>query len=104
MNLLKLMPAVLSVFFLYGCASATKMYAPDGKEMIAIDCSGAAISPTLCYKKASEVCGDKGYVILGKDGEATPASSGYGHVNAYQGLVVQQSGMIVHRNLYIRCN
>lgn len=98
MRLFKFIAPAAFIVVLYGCATATVMHAPDGKEMIAIQCDGSAVSPTLCYKKASEMCGAKGYAILGKDGEAIPSSTGYGQINAYQGMIVQQSGMMVNRS------
>ena len=93
--------AILSVS---ACATSTAMYAPDGKEMLAISCHGSAVSPSACFEKAGGICGAKGYDILASDGSATPISSGYAQVNRYNGLAVQQSGMMVLRTLYVRCN
>jgi len=71
--------------------------------MQAIECHGAALSPASCYKKAGEVCGARGYDILGRDGEAIPMATGYAQTNAYQGMMIQQSGMVIYRTLYVRC-
>lgn len=93
--------AVLSI--LGGCTTATTMHAPDGKEMQAIECHGAAQGPAACYKKAGEICGAKGYDILGREGDKIPTSSGYAYANQHHGMYVQEDGMTVHRTLYIRC-
>lgn len=89
---------------LAGCATSTAMYAPDGKEMLAIECHGSAQSPAACFKKAGEVCGSSGYQIIGKDGEAIPTSTGYAQANRYNGMAIQQTGMVIYRTLYVRCN
>jgi len=88
---------------LTACATATPMHGPDGKEMLAIECHGSAQSPAACYKKAGEICGTNGYDILGKDGEAIPIGTSTGYSTAYQGLQIQQVGMVVYRTLYVRC-
>lgn len=91
------------LLFIAGCATTSKMHGPDGKEMTAISCHGSAVSPSVCFEKAGEICGAKGYDILASDGSATPMSTGYGQANAYNAVVVQQSGMMVLRTLYMRC-
>jgi len=79
------------------------MYGPDGKEMAAIECNGALLSPSACFKKASEICGLRGYQILGKDGETIPMGSGYAQANHYSAMAIQQTGAAVYRTLYVRC-
>jgi hypothetical protein len=91
------------LIILAGCATTTKMYGPDGKEMTAISCDGSAVSPSVCFKKASDLCGAKGYDILASDGSATPISTSYGQANRANALVVSQSGVMVLRTLYMRC-
>lgn len=94
---------LFALVLLAGCATSTSMHGPDGKEMLAIECHGSAQSPASCYKKAGEVCGERGYQIIGKDGEAIPMASGYAHANHYAGMAIQQAGMVVYRTLYVRC-
>lgn len=79
------------------------MYGPDGKEIAAIECNGTLLSPSACFKKASEVCGARGYQVLGKDGEAIPTGTGYAQANHYSAMAIQQTGAVVYRTLYVRC-
>jgi hypothetical protein len=69
-----------AVAALVGCATQKTVYLPDGKQGHSINCSGAALSWDLCYQKAGELCGARGYDILAKDGEqgATISGTQYG--------------------------
>lgn len=64
-----------------GCASASKTYMPNGRDGYSINCSGAARNWGMCYEKAGEICGTKGYEVLRKDegrgAIASMNSSGY---------------------------
>ncbi len=57
------------LFLLCACASATETYTPDGKKGYSLTCSGTARSWGMCYEKAGELCGTKGYNVLEKSGE-----------------------------------
>ncbi|XEQ06583.1 hypothetical protein LPA67_11250 [Salmonella enterica subsp. enterica] len=50
--------------FLAGCATATKTYAPDGREAYTIECSGVGGSWAMCQAKAGDLCGSKGYDLI----------------------------------------
>lgn len=45
------------------CATSTRMYGPDGKEMHLIECPGMAVPLGACFEKANEVC-SKGYFLV----------------------------------------
>lgn len=54
-------------------------------------------------QEGGDICGAKGYDILGREGDKIPTSSGYAYANQHHGMYVQEDGMTVHRTLYIRC-
>lgn len=103
---------IFATVFVAGCATSTVTYAPDGKAMHVIRCDGSAVSESVCFTKAGEICKERGYTVLGKNGEAAPYSYGSGssqsNANRSQAQAssvhVRQSGMMVTRTLYVRCN
>lgn len=54
---------------LSSCAISSKTHTPSGKEAYAIDCSGSLLNWGMCYDKAGDICGSKGYYIVKKDEE-----------------------------------
>lgn len=96
---------LLSLFVvgLAGCATTSTMYGPDGKAMTAISCDGSAVSPSVCFAKAGEICGTQGYDILASDGSANPYGAAYGQADRNNAMVVSNSGMMVTRTLFVRC-
>jgi len=78
-----------------GCATASKTYTSDGKEGYSITCSGSALNWGMCYEKAGELCGAKGYEVLEKSGDQGAMLSG----NQF-GLY---GGSVINRNMMIKC-
>src|SRR5712692_1373139 len=87
--------ALLTVFLLSGCASAARTYGPDGREAFAISCSGLARNWGMCYSKAGELCGTRGYDVVGQGGDSGVA------VSAGQSGVV--GGSVISRSLLVAC-
>lgn len=98
---------LLLVLTLTGCAFAQPMYLPDGSQGYNISCDGSANSIGKCFQKAGELCGQRGYDIVTREGEIIPygASSGGFNANPYaaNGAYVSQSGAFVNRSLMVRC-
>lgn len=86
---------LLIIPILHGCATASKTYTADGKEGYNIVCSGSALNWGMCYEKAGNICGTKGYVVLEKSGDQGALISG----NMY-GLY---GGSVINRNMIIKC-
>lgn len=86
---------LLIVAVLGGCATAKKTYTADGKEGYSITCSGSALNWGMCYEKAGEICGSKGYEVLEKSGDQGTMLSG----NQF-GLY---GGSVINRNMIIKC-
>lgn len=80
---------------LTGCATASKTYTSDGKEGYSITCSGSALNWGMCYEKAGDLCGTKGYEVLEKSGDQGSMLSG----NQF-GLY---GGSVMNRNMIVRC-
>lgn len=80
---------------LSGCATASKTYTADGKEGYNITCSGSALNWGMCYEKAGQLCGTKGYEVLEKSGDQGALLSG----NQY-GLY---AGSVINRSMIIKC-
>jgi hypothetical protein len=78
-----------------GCATQKTTHLPDGSVGHSINCSGQALNWGMCYEKAGEICGKKGYEVVSKEGDATPTAT----VNQYGGF----SGAMVNRSLLVKC-
>ena len=86
---------ILIVVCLCGCATASKVYTSDGKEGYSVTCSGSALNWGMCYEKAGELCGTKGYEILQKSGDTGAIVAG-GQFGLY-------GGSVINRNMIIKC-
>lgn len=73
------------VTFLLGCASASKVMTPSGKMGYSIECNGTAVSMTVCYEKASDVC-PRGYNII--DTNSRAGFSG-GYATSHKGIFIE---------------
>jgi|SRR5882724_1705471 len=78
-----------------GCASASKTYGPDGREVFVLNCSGWARSWGMCYEKAGELCGPRGYQVIGRDEQ----NSMIGSAGGGSAMVAP----VQHRNMMISC-
>ena len=76
-----------------GCATASKTYTSEGKEGYIIDCSGSALNWGMCYEKAGQLCGSKGYVVLEKSGDSGAMATS-GQYGFYAGSVISRSMVI----------
>jgi hypothetical protein len=95
---------VIICLLLSGCAAATatKTFTSDGKEGYVINCSGKGFADDhwgLCYEKAGEICGRKGYEIVEKIGEQDKSSGFSGDKFGIYGV----HSTITHRNMIIKC-
>jgi hypothetical protein len=57
------------IALLSGCATASKIYLPDGRQGTLIKCSGWANSWGNCQEKAGELCGARGYDVVDRHEE-----------------------------------
>lgn len=60
---------LLSALLLAGCANSRTLYTQDGRLGYVLNCSGWARSWDMCFAKAGELCGTRGYDIFDKNGE-----------------------------------
>jgi len=86
---------LLIVACVSGCATVSKTYTSDGKKGYVINCSGSALNWGMCYEKAGDLCGSKGYEVLEKSGDtgATVTAGQYGLFG----------GSVINRSMVIKC-
>lgn len=86
---------LVSAVCLSGCATASKTFTANGQEGYSITCSGSALNWGMCYEKAGDICGQRGYEVLEKTGDQGAVVSGnqYGFYG----------GSVINRNMIIRC-
>jgi predicted alpha/beta hydrolase len=84
---MKIFYLILAVCLIGGCASSKQTYSADGEIAHSLNCSGTARNWGMCYEKAGEICGAKGYDILTKEGEqgASVAGSSSGNSSGVYG-------------------
>ncbi len=78
-----------------GCATSKQVYTSDGGTGYSINCSGSALNWGMCYEKAGEICGEKGYDVLQKSGDQGAMVSG-----TQYGLF---AGSVINRTMIIKC-
>jgi hypothetical protein len=69
---------IAAAIVLVGCAQATKTYLPDGRQGHSISCDGSGVGMNYCFEKAGELCGTRGYDLIGRSGQSTPAAMATG--------------------------
>lgn len=78
-----------------GCATSKETYLPDGEKGHSINCSGAALNWGMCYEKAGEICGRRGYEVI-----AGGTDQGVVVVGNQYGLY---GGSVTNRSMLIKC-
>ena len=87
--------ALAAVIVLGGCASAAKTYGPDGKEAYSLNCSGLARTWGMCYEKAGDLCGSRGYEVIGQGSDRGAIAS----ANQTGGFAAST----ISRSLLVKC-
>ena len=98
---------VVIAIAMFGCASSTEVYMPDGRKGYALDCSGLARNWGMCLKKAGEICQAKGYDVFMRDAstgtissvQASGTSNPYGSSYGASGF----GGTVIYRELLVAC-
>ncbi len=81
------------------CAISNKTYLPDGSEGYSISCDGAAVGINVCFEKAGQICGSRGYDIINREGQVVPF--GVGSATNNQAFVTY--GAFNTKSIMIRC-
>lgn len=90
---------ILLTPLLYSCAVSKETYLPDGSLGYSISCDGAAVGINVCFEKAGEVCGARGYDLLNREGQVIPSLTG---VATNQGAFMNY-GAYDTKSILIRC-
>jgi hypothetical protein len=81
---------------LTGCATATTINGPDGQQAQLIECNGAMLTISSCFKKANDVC-PAGYALLqNSESQGSPVTT-FGAYGLY-------SASPTYRQIIVRCN
>ncbi len=91
--------SILLLAILFGCATSKQTYLPDGSLGHSISCDGAAVGINVCFEKAGEICGAKGYDLLNREGQIVPFGTGTAN---NQGAFVTY-GAFNTKSIMIRC-
>ncbi len=86
-------------FIISGCAISNKTYLPDGSEGYSISCDGSAVGINVCFEKAGQICGSRGYDIINREGQIVPF--GVGSANSNQAFITY--GSFNTKSIMIRC-
>lgn len=87
---------LLALVTLAGCATSKQVHTPSGELGHSINCSGSALNWGMCYEKAGQLCGAKGYTVLSQTGD-----QGNTLVTANQyGLYATP---VVNRSMIVQC-
>lgn len=95
--------AFASVLLLFGCATSSDVFLPDGSKGFSVSCNGSANSISSCFEKAGEICGAKGYDLLSRDGDSNLIGYGVASATPSNGAYVSQYGMLVTRSIMFKC-
>lgn len=75
-KVLAVVAILMFVIFSSGCATSKKTHLPDGSEGYSISCNGAAVGINVCFEKAGQLCGSKGYDLINREGQIVPYGTG----------------------------
>lgn len=64
--------SMLAALDLSGCVTARETYTPSGAQGFAVTCNGKLNSWDDCLAKAGDMCRERGYMVLEKNGEQLP--------------------------------
>lgn len=92
---MKIALPIVFILLLTACASSKEVDIAEGQRGYSIDCSGDKRNWSLCYQKAGQICGEKGFEIVDKTGGTGIVIAGirYG--------VYGESGL--NRSMIIKC-
>jgi hypothetical protein len=95
---MKIALPVFLVILLTACASSKEVDLAEGQRGYSIDCSGDDLNWSLCYEKAGQICGEKGFEILDKSCGTGMVVAGIEY-GVYEGSGLDRSMIIKCRNL-----
>jgi hypothetical protein len=77
------------------CATSRETYTADGRAGYSINCSGSALNWGMCFEKAGDLCGERGYTVLEKSSDQGSVVSG-----TQYGLY---GGSVMNRSMIVQC-
>lgn len=92
---MKLTLPIFLVILLAACATSKEIDVAEGQRGYSIDCSADRLNWSLCYEKAGQICGEKGFEILDRTGGTGVV------VDGVQYGIYAESGQ--NRSMIIKC-
>ena len=91
---MKLTLPILPILLLAACATSEEIDIAEGHRGYSIDCSADHLNWSLCYEKAGQICGEKGFEILDKTGGAGVVIAGvqygvYGESDHNRSMIIK---------------
>lgn len=83
-----------------GCATVNETYLADGRKGYSISCDGAAVGMNVCFEKAGELCGARGYDLLNREGQVISSATAVGQSN---GSTYVQYGAFNTKSIMLAC-
>jgi hypothetical protein len=90
---MKLTLPLFPILLLAACVTSEEIDIAEGGRGYSIDCSADHLNWSLCYEKAGQICGEKGFEILDKTGDTGVVIAGV-HYGVY-GESDQNRSMII---------
>ena len=94
----KIYVPLLITLLLTSCAMSKETYLPDGSVGHSISCDGSAVGMNVCFEKAGEICGSKGYKLVNREGQVIYS----GVALPDQGFA--QFGAFNTKGILVKCN
>ena len=94
--------SMLILTTLCGCVRSKPITGPDGTQVYSIECNGIQNTIADCLEKAGEVCGARGYSVLGADKEFSSTATAFYTGNPNNPLAYVPTNRF-NRNLLIQC-
>jgi hypothetical protein len=88
--------AAASTGILVSCATSTEVYDSNGNQAHLIEGGGEALTMTVCYKKAAQIC-PAGYRVVDADQFAGPPSLSANQFGVY-------SSSQIYRSIVVSCS
>lgn len=100
---------MIAISGLGGCATSRDVRSAEGWLNRLIDCSGPTMTFGHCIEKAGDVCGGRGFTVLGQKGGELPKSNAELPTGGLLDTSIKyEDGKLSlpfeGRKLYIRCN
>lgn len=98
-------PYIAAMLLLAACAIDTRLPDVDGRQSYLIECDGLSVPWSVCYSKASELCG--GQYTLAEKNQGGSSFGGFesysGNAGGFSGGSTSVGGSGIQKNITVVC-